>query len=71
MEGITLNRRKPEALLTNGILPEHLMEEQHTAIDSVGLTAIRQGMQVIRVLVGTEQPNWRTSRACGSISPIG
>ena len=53
VEGISLNRRKSEALLADGVGPEHLTEEQRVAIDSTGLTVVRHGMRVMGVPVGT------------------
>ena len=55
VEGISLNRRKPQALLADGVGPEQLTEEQRVAMDTTGLTVVRQGMRVVGVPVGTEQ----------------
>ena len=55
IEGISLNRRKSQALLADGVGPEQLTEEQRVAIDTTGLTVVRQGMRVVGVPVGTEQ----------------
>ena len=55
VEGISLNRRKSQALLADGVGPEQLTEEQRVAIDTTGLTVVRQGMRVVGVPVGTEQ----------------
>ena len=55
VEGISLNRRKSQALLADGVGPEHLTEEQRVAMDNTGLTMVRQRMRVMRVPVGTEQ----------------
>ena len=55
VEGISLNRRKSEALLADGVGPEQLTEEQRVAMDTTGLTVVRQGMRVVGVPVGTEQ----------------
>ena len=55
VEGISLNRRKSQALLADGVGPEQLAEEQRVAMDTTGLTVIRQGMRVVGVPVGTEQ----------------
>ena len=55
VEGISLNRRKPQALLLDGVAPEQLTEEQRVAMDTTGLTVVRQGMRVVGVPVGTEQ----------------
>ena len=55
VEGISLNRRKSQALLTDGIGSEQLMEEQRVAMDTTGLTVVRQGTRVVGVPVGTEQ----------------
>ena len=43
VENISLNRRKSQALLADGIEPEHLTEEQRTAMDNTTLTVVRQG----------------------------
>ena len=53
--GISLNRRKPQALLADGVGPEQLTEEQRVAMDTTGLTVVRPGMGVVGVPVGTEQ----------------
>ena len=42
VEGTSLNRRKSQTLLTDGIGPEHLTEEQLTMMDDTGLTVARQ-----------------------------
>ena len=55
VEGIPLNRRKPQALLADGVGPEQLTEEQRVTMDATGLTVVRQGMRVVGVPVGTEQ----------------
>ena len=55
VEGISLNRRKSQALLADGVGPERLTEEQREAMDTTGLTVVRQGMRVVGVPVGTEQ----------------
>ena len=52
VEGISLNRRKS---LADGVGPEQLTEEQREAMDTTGLTVVRQGMRVVGVPVGTEQ----------------
>ena len=44
-----------QALLADGAGPEQLTEEQRVAMDTTGLTVVRQGMRVVRVTVGTEQ----------------
>ena len=53
VEGISLNRRKPQALLVDGVGPEQLTEEQRVAMETTGLTVVRQGMRVVGVPVGT------------------
>ena len=53
VEGISLNRRKSQALLADGVGPEQLTEEQRE-MDTTGLTVVRQGMRVVGVRVGTE-----------------
>ena len=55
VESISLNRRKPQALLADGVRPEQLTEEQRVPTDTTGLTVVRQGMRVVGVSVGTEQ----------------
>ena len=55
VEDISLNRRKSQALLADGVGPEQLTEEQREAMDITGLTVVRQGMRVVGVPVGTEQ----------------
>ena len=52
VEGISLNRRKSQALLADGVGPEHPTEEQRTAMDGTGLTVVRQGIRVVGVPVG-------------------
>ena len=55
VEGISLNRRKSQALLTDGVGPDQLTEEQQVTMDTTGLTVVGQGMRVVGVPVGTEQ----------------
>ena len=55
VEGISLNRRKLQALLVDGVGPEQLTEEQRVAMDTTGLTVVRQRMMVVGVPVATEQ----------------
>ena len=55
VEGISLNRRKSQPLLPDGVGPEQVTEEQRMAMDTTGLTVVRQGMRVVGVPVGTEQ----------------
>ena len=55
VEGISLNRRKSQPLLADGFGPEQLTEERRVAMDTTGLTVVRQGMRVVGVPVGTEQ----------------
>ena len=55
LEGISLNRRKSQALLADGVGPKQLTEEQRVAVDTAGSTVVRQGMRVGGVSVGTEQ----------------
>ena len=55
VEGISLNRRKSQALLADGVGPEQLTEEQRVAMGTTGLTVVRQGMRIVGVPVGTEQ----------------
>ena len=55
VEGISLNRKRSQALLADGVGPEQLTEEQGVAMDSTGFTVVRQGMRVVGVPVGTEQ----------------
>ena len=54
VEGISLNRRKSQVLLADGIGSEHLTEEKRTEMDGTGLTVVRQGMRVVGVPVGME-----------------
>ena len=54
VEGIPLNKRKSQALLADGVGPEHLTKEQRVEMDNTGLTVVRQGMRVVEVPVGTE-----------------
>ena len=54
-EGILPNQRKSQALLADGVGPEQLTEEQRVAMDTAGLTVVRQGMRVVGVPVGIEQ----------------
>ena len=53
VEGISLNRRKSQALPADGVGPEQLTEEQRVAMDTAGLTVVRQGVRVVGVPVGT------------------
>ena len=53
VEGISLNRRKSQALLVDGVGPEHLPEEQRVLMDNTRLMVIRQEMGVVGVPVGT------------------
>ena len=55
VEGISLNRKKSQALLADGVGPEQLMEEQEAAMDTAGLTVVRQGMRVEGIPIGTEE----------------
>ena len=55
VEGITLNRRKPQALLADGVGPEQLTEEPRVSLGTTGLMVVLQGMRVVGVPVGTEQ----------------
>ena len=54
VERISLNRRKLQALQVYGVRPEHLADEQRTAIDGTGLTVVRQGMRAVGVPVGID-----------------
>ena len=49
VEDISLNRRKSQAVLADGVGPKHLMEEQCTAMDDAGHMVVRQGMRVVGV----------------------
>ena len=53
VEDIYLSRRKSQALLANGVGPDHQTEEQRMAMDKTGLMVVRQGMRVVGVPVGT------------------
>ena len=55
VEGISLNPRKPQALLEDGVGPEHVTGEQRVVMDSTGLTMVRQGTRFVGVPVGVEQ----------------
>ena len=55
VEGISPNQRKSQALLADGVGPEQLTEEQRVAMDTTGLTVVRQGMGVVGVPIGTEK----------------
>ena len=54
VESISLNRRKSQALLADGVGPDQPTEEQRVAMDTTGLTVVRQGMRVVGASVGTE-----------------
>ena len=41
VEGISPNRRKSQALLEDGVGPEHLTEEQRVVMDTTRLTVVR------------------------------
>ena len=53
LDGISLNRRKAQALLADGVGPEQLTEEQRVAMDTTGLTVVQQEIRVVGVPVGT------------------
>ena len=53
VEGISLNRRKSQALLADRVGSEQLMEEQRVAMDTTGLAVVRQEMRVVGVPIGT------------------
>ena len=53
VEGISLNRRKSQTLLADGVGPEHLTKEKRVAMDTTGFTMVRQGIRVVGVSVGT------------------
>ena len=55
VERISLSRWKSQALLADGVGPEQLTEEQRVAMDTTGLTVVRQRMRVVGVPVGKEQ----------------
>ena len=40
VEGVSLNRRKSQALLADGVGPDHLTEEQRMAMDKTGLMVV-------------------------------
>ena len=52
VEGISL---KSQALLADGVGPGQLTEEQRVAMDTTGLTVVRQGKRVVGVPAETEQ----------------
>ena len=54
-EGISLNRRKSQAMRAEGVGSEQLTEEQRVAMDTTGPTVVRQRMRVVRVPAETEQ----------------
>ena len=54
VNGISLNRRKSQTLLADGVGLEQLKEKQRVEMDATGLTVVRQGMRVVGVPVGTE-----------------
>ena len=54
-EGISLNRRKSQALLAGGVGPDHLTEKRGVEMELTGLAVVGQGMKVVGVPVGTEQ----------------
>ena len=47
VEGISLNLRKLQALLADGVEQEHLTEEQRTVMNNTGLTVVRQGRRLL------------------------
>ena len=53
VEGISLNRRKLQALLANGVGLEHLTEEQRTVMGGTGLTVMRQKLRAVEGPVRT------------------
>ena len=55
VEGISLNQRKSQAPLADVVGPGQLTEEQRVAMDTTGLTVVRQGVRIVGVPVGTEQ----------------
>ena len=42
----------------NGVLPEHPTEEQHIAVDNIGLAVVGQDLRVVGVPVGAGQFKW-------------
>ena len=50
---LSLNRRKSKVLLADGVGPKHLVGEQRTAMDDIGLKVVHQGMRAVRIPVGT------------------
>ena len=53
VERISLNQRISQALLADRVGPRQLTKEQRVAIDTTGLTVVRQAMRVVGVPVGT------------------
>ena len=53
VEGISLDRRKSQALLTDTVRPEQLTEKQRVEMDTTGLTVVRRKINVVGVPVGT------------------
>ena len=43
VEGISLNGRKSQVLLADGVGPEQLTQEQRVAMDTTGLTVVHSG----------------------------
>ena len=54
IDGISLNRMKSQALLVDGVWPEHMTGEKRMAVDDRGFTVVRQGMRVGGAPVRTE-----------------
>ena len=54
VEGISLNRKKSQVLLANGVVPNDLTDEQRLAMNSIGLTVVGQRVRVVGVPVGTK-----------------
>lgn len=50
----TWQRQQQKSSWRTGVKPEHLTEERHIAIDSIGLTVVGQGVRVVAEPVGTE-----------------
>ena len=55
LEGISLNRNKPQTLLADGVGSEYLTDRQRVAMDNAELMVVRQGMRVVGEPVGIEQ----------------
>ena len=53
VEEISVNCRKLQSLLADGVGRKHPTKEQRTAMDDTGLTVVQQGIRVVGVLIIT------------------